>query len=690
MDRNRRFHRPGRDGPTPVQGTPGRCKRTRLRPAGGHFANYSPWGCGAAALCHPAAVSRREAFLKYNFLNSSCLNVFKVVYQRPIPKPIWSIAAGMREEIGILIKHELETLLKFISLENGSGVAEVDAFSFRFGSGHFPLAENDADPCGSTVSVPAGAKWESLASYQDMEPRLPMIGRFLRQLLRLGQFEYEGRPVPVMGFRLKNLACWAKYPCLSLFDNFSFECITSSCSCHCEFCFLDGLGPRRRERRQLTMREARTRAKYFSAEKKAGLPVPATFPGEPLLHPQFLDFLRMARESDPTGCFFFTTNGDFLTPETVEQLAELKPMVPCISLNSADLATRTKVMRSKRSQTAIEAIPLLREKGIPYLGSIVASPSFGLDDIAATARFYDRHSALVIRLLLPGYTRFQPPAAWFDTDHWWGEIVRLGRSLRAELTTPILMQPNFYWDHDIAARIDGVYRNSPAERAGLRLGDLILEVDGKPIFAKAEIVDAFKKKEEPRPASRIVKYRRGEEEFTAGLANDLGIDDDYYPYKPRGYKLGVGAHDAPCLGMHVAQGFRLEYLRFLKKCVEKHPGTGKLLIFTTPLVKSHLAQALDLVEDMPECRLENVEARITVAPQRYWGGNIMVGDINVSQDYIEHLQSLQECGYRPDLVIIPRSFVNPWGFDVAGKSYTDIERHTGIPVELLGVEQIMW
>jgi len=346
-------------------------------------------------------------------------------------------------------------------------------------------------------------------------------------------------------------------------------------------------------------------------------------------------------------------------------------------------------MRTKRSRTAIESIPLLRDRGIPFVGSIVTTPSLTLDDIAETARYYDRHSALIIRLSLPGYTRFHSPTARFDTDHWWGEVVRLGHTLRAELSTPVLIQPSLYWDREISGRIDGVYGNSPAERAGLRTGDLILAIDGLPIFSKAEIMSAFGEAKSG-PHQWKIKYRRGGEEFTAELSGDLRPDDDYYPYKPRGYRVEMVSRDGPCLGIHVAQGFRLEYLRFLKKCVSRHPGTRRLLVFTTPLVKPHLLQALDLVGDIPECRLENIETRITIAPQKHWGGNIMIGDLSVAPDYVDHLNSLQECGYRPDLVIIPNSFVNSWGIDVSGTSYTEIERRTGIPVELLAVERIMW
>jgi hypothetical protein len=596
---------------------------------------------------------------------------------------------AFHKEAGTIIRHQLEEMLKIIDLEDQSGIAEVDSYCIRSSPLPVPASQNLACDRNLVKRAEEGPAAEDLHSYQTIEPRLGMIGGFLRQVLRAGQFEFQGNAVPIQGFRLKNLSYWAKYPFASLFENLNFESVTSACSSDCEFCFLDGMGPLRPRGRRLTMREARTRARYYSSTTRKGLPVPTSLPGEPLLHPQFLDFLRIARESDHEECFFLTTNGDFLTKEIIEQLARLKPLSICVSLNSADPATRARIMRSKRSKVAIESIPLLHEAGISFIGSIVTSPSLSLDDIANTARYLDQHSALAVRLLLTGYTKYQTPAAAFNTDYWWGEIAGLGKKLRTELGTPVGMQPNFYWDQSISPRIDGVYRNSPADHAGLQAGDLVVEIQGQPIVTKAGILDAFQTRTDTSHSVKIT-ILRNEKEIGVELTADMKPEDDFYPFKPKGYRLGTGSPEGFCLGIHVAQGFRLEYLRALKNLVEKRPEAKNVLVFTTPLVQNHLLQALELAGNMPECRLDGVVLRTTVAAQVYWGGNIVIGDLHVSQDYVDHLRRLVDCGYRPDLVIIPGSFVNMWGFDVSGISYTEIERLTGIPVELLPIERIMW
>ncbi|MDD4859053.1 MAG: hypothetical protein PHR56_02485, partial [Dehalococcoidales bacterium] len=76
---------------------------------------------------------------------------------------------------------------------------------------------------------------------------------------------------------------------------------------------------------------------------------------------------------------------------------------------------------------------------------------------------------------------------------------------------------------------------------------------------------------------------------------------------------------------------------------------------------------------------------------RYFGGNIFMGDLLVVQDFIDAIaEYIERTGKRPDLVIIPSSPFNlsGWGRDLTGRVYLDIQRHAGVPVELLPCETI--
>jgi len=593
----------------------------------------------------------------------------------------------IRQGIGGLLKNFLEKVLPVIDLESGGEVVRIDEILVRLQAG----VQGPGTAAPSAKAEVSTQGYDKLASYKPQEPRLVMFGNFLRHMIQFTEFESEGERVVVDGFRLKNLPFWARYPQPRVLDNFGEIC--SWCSCNCEICFLKGAEIGHTKRAMLSVAEARTRAKYFSTQKKLGLPVGHAQPGEPFLNPSIMDILKIARETEPGLLLDITTNADFLTEKVIRELAELKPISMVVSINSANAPLRKKIMRSTHPDVGIKAIPLLREAGIQFIGSIVGPASVPVEDIADTARYLDRYSALQVRLLLPGFTRFHPEEVAFDTPSRWGDIVKTAHRLRQEFSTPIMIQPGFFWNQDISAVLDGVYRDSPAERAGLKFGDRIVEIDGQLIITKAEASDLLRvtpeEKAERGCFRRSLKLERGEEIFEAELRDDSLLHDDHYPYKPAGYGLCDRSFRGNTFGIHLIDGFRLESLKTIKESVDKHPGVRKVLLFTTPLAKKLFAQAMMIVRNSPEFHMDSLELRVTVAEQRYWGGNIVIGDLNVVQDYIDHILILDRGGYRPDLVLIPRSFVGEWGFDVLGESYFEIERKTGVLVELLTNVRVM-
>ncbi|UCF94307.1 MAG: radical SAM protein [Desulfobacterales bacterium] len=588
---------------------------------------------------------------------------------------------------GILVQHQLENLLRIIDPEVNGEVVAIDELRVGVNGSPWepsPAKRRRAQGKGKVV-------YEILSAYKPQEPRLLMIEAFLRRLLRLAEIRFRGNRVNVDSFRLKNLNAWARYPHPRLLDNFGEIC--SRCSCDCEVCFLKGSALAYTKKAMLTVGEAQTRARYYSPRRRKGLPVPHGWPGEPFLNPRILEILEIARRAQPRHLLDITTNGDFLTAPVIERLARLKPISLVVSINSADPATRRGIMRSKHPATAIRAIPLLKEAGIQFVGSVVPTATLPVEDIAATVGYLDRHNALQIRILLPGFTRFHAPRLAFDSRPRWDAIVELAQDLRSKLSTPIVIQPSYYWNRDISAVIDGVYRNSPAQRAGLRFGDRIVAIDGKPIITKAEASDLLRLSPAEALAGdgfrRSLKAERHGRIMTVELMDDASETDDFYPYKPRGYSLCDSSFKGHGLGIHLIDGFRLESLQAFEACIRKHPNAKKVLLYTTPLVKDLLSQAVMIMGKAGELAGHGVEIRVTMAEQRFWGGNIVVGDLHVVQDYLDHLAVLKNCGYVPDLIVIPGSFVNEWGFDVMGRSYTDIARQTGIRLELLTNVRVM-
>jgi molybdenum cofactor biosynthesis enzyme MoaA len=582
------------------------------------------------------------------------------------------------------IKRQMENLLQVIDLEEKGEAVAVDEIDVH------PFGRADGGWTPEVMETGGGAvHYEEITAYQAPEPRLLMIARLLKGLLPMVDFRSEGRRVAVDGFRLKNLKYWAGYPSSGMLENFGE--FSSVCNCDCEICFLKGSAVDQLKKSNLSLREAETRLRYYSPENRTGLLSGYGQPGEPMLNPRALDFLRMAREAEPSQPLRLTTNGTLLTEEKIKALADLKPVALVVSLNSADPEIRTRIMGTRQAPRGIEAIPRLREHGIQFIGSIVAPASLSLSDVEKTARFLDRYEALQIRLLLPGFTRFHDPALHFDTRRHWDDLVGLAQSLRKELRTPFMINPSYYWNQDITAKIDGIYPNSPAERAGLRFGDQIVEIDGKPVATKAAanyLLARSSKGEEADPRRRNLMIRRKDATFAVQLVDDADTWDDRYPYKPRGYPPEPISSEHS-FGIHLIDGFYLETLVELEEIVTAHPEARKVLLFTTPLVKSLFAQAASMMGGLKKLDAQGAELRVTMAEHRFWGGNIMIGDLHVVQDYIDHLTDLADMGYRPDLALIPGSFVGEWGYDVMGRSFAEIERETGVRVALLNNPRVV-
>ena len=587
-----------------------------------------------------------------------------------------------RRELLRLIGRQMENLLDVIALEHGETPVRPQAFALGHG-----LATPRETPDVDANPMRVKRRRDSPAVYRHIEPRLQIISNLLHSLNRCGHFKVDGEDAAIDGYRLRNLRYWARYPSTRLIDNYGE--LSTYCNCDCSFCFLNGSDQLSPKRPMLTVKEAQTRARYYSAETRTGLPTPSAPPGEPFTNPRAIDLLRIARASHADSVIDITTNGEYLDEDTLSALAKLQPIHISLSLNSSDEAERGRIMRSRRPGNAIRAMAMMRDFGIQFTGSVVPSPDSPLSDIAQTIRDIDRHAAMQIRLCLPGYTRYADETAAFDTQAFWGDLIAMSQKLRPELRSPLLIQPGFYWNKEIRAVIDGIFPNSPAEHAGLKFGDRILRVNGQPVVSRAEAVHLIELQAETAPWTVTLDIAREGERFSVELSNELATEEDLYPYKPKGYAANYESLARWGFGIQLMDGFDVGALTRLKEAVDRHPQAHRVLVFTTPLVKDLYAQALTIVGDAPECNLPGIEVRATVARHNFWGGNIMIGDLHVVQDFVDHLELLKAHGYRPDLAVIPSSFTNSWGMDLLGHSYLEIERRTGIKVELLRVRRVM-
>ena len=187
----------------------------------------------------------------------------------------------------------------------------------------------------------------------------------------MGRFLRAGDPVRIDGFRLRGLDQWSHYPVESLGDNIGS--ISSYCNCDCEFCFEKNVSRTDLSlgRTQLTRCEVETRVRHYRPASRTGLIPSSRFSLEPFANPRCLELLERVHEVASDEVLFFTTNGSFLTEETVARLASLQPIMIALSLNAGSIDARKRTMRDNLAggdETALRALPLLKQHGIPYGG----------------------------------------------------------------------------------------------------------------------------------------------------------------------------------------------------------------------------------------------------------------------------------------------------------------------------------
>ncbi len=514
--------------------------------------------------------------------------------------------------------------------------------------------------------------------YLRTEPRIWLIKRQLENILRLVDLEKDGKVVKVDGFRLKDLSQWADYAS-SLYNNIGS--VSGFCNADCEFCY-EKRNPLSFARDLIPLEEVRTRIKYYSHEKKKGLPTPTRFPLEPFCHPQFLDILKLVRESDANSVLWMSTNGGLLTEDVIKELSCLQPVMLCVSLNSADPFIRSNVMRESAEQamTAINAVPLLQEYKIVFDGSIVAWPSIPLDDLVKTITFLDSHDARVIRVLLPGYSRYFSDEQLFDTDRVWQDVVSIVLGLREKIDTPINCQPSFYWNKPLIPLVDGVVKGSPAAKSGLTAGDRILKVNDQPTYTRVHAATLLSASHNESGSCRLLVLRK-EKEIVINL-QEAAINDECYPYKLKGMSPFVSD-----FGIFFIDDFLLSSIQDLINIIENH-GAHTVVLLSSKIMKPIVEKAIEMVEDFRKY-FSKKNLTIYVPPHHFWGGNILLGDLYTAKDYADCITALLDTQDRkPDLVVIPLSHTSRWGYDLTNESFADIEPWAEVPVEFLRCEPI--
>ncbi|HEY42239.1 MAG TPA: radical SAM protein [Dehalococcoidia bacterium] len=569
-----------------------------------------------------------------------------------------------------LVRAILESLLNVVTPMKAGEDTKIDGFRWLM----------DTESAFQIFPEADGHSHSSKTAFY--EPRIDLIKKLIESIMTMVEFEQDGQVIRVDGFRLKDLQDWLVS---STGDPREvFEYAGSHCSCDCVFCCNKGNpssivvddSPNRTAEEEFE--EMRTRTKYFSPEASKAL-----FPGlgcvyEVLEHPFFMEVLHLLREkiSQP---FRITTNGCNLSPETVARLAELKPVYLYLSLNSSSALRRQRLMRDVEPRTAIKSLPLLRQHGIPYATVIVPWPVDSinemLDDLSSTIAYAAGHETHLVQVNLPGYTSHFSSTGLFDLPQLWRAVVSRIRELREEHDCPIVVMPTLYEENIYQPRknlpqILGLVKNSPANIGGLQMGDVIVRINSILIHDRPQARDLLATLQQSEARTATVGVQRGHQT----LEMSLDLTRNSYPYsRDMDNYLGI---------VFAGTGLRTSDIESLREIIEARR-VKRVLFLSSELMKPTFEQCLT-ESHLPD--KSKYEFDIAAPKNQFFGGNILMGDLLVVQDFIDCIRDyVSQKGYRPDLVIIPSSPFNlsGWGRDLTGRVYLDIERETGIPVELL-------
>jgi membrane-associated protease RseP (regulator of RpoE activity) len=256
-------------------------------------------------------------------------------------------------------------------------------------------------------------------------------------------------------------------------------------------------------------------------------------------------------------------------------------------------------------------------------------------------------------------------------------VVSKVRSLRGKMACPLVVKPGLYEEtlHEKKfnlPRIVGVVKNSPAGISGLKPDDVILSVGGLKISSRPQARDILHVyRQNGSPSVSLTVQREG-----TPIDVELFPDRFQYPYTPQtDHHLGI---------IFRGEGFRTGVLENLQSLILAHQAK-RVLFLSSRLVKPIFEQLL-----RESSLFANIQIQVEIPQNRFFGGNIFMGDLLVVRDFIEAIRDYVEKNPSPDLIVIPSSpfSLGQWGRDLEGRVYSDIERAVGLPVALLDCEPI--
>ena len=515
--------------------------------------------------------------------------------------------------------------------------------------------------------------YQKLDSVRLSEPRLEMIYQRLNALLQVVQLESDGEPVEIDGFRLKDPALWTSRVPSPLSELWH---ISTACNMRCPFCYEEGdpegVSVINEPAEMTTMEEIEERLRYYDPVRGTGLFQPLTYINEIFCNPRAMDIIERLRAASPHEVLTFVTNGTYLDEPTVARIAQLKPVFFNFSVNSLDTTIRRKILRDSQPEVAIQAIELLRAYGIPYLASLVCWPTIPWSDIENTVRLLDQAGCAIVRFSLSAYSKHLKGRR-YNREEFWQQGLAVALALMEEVDIPIKVEPYHYMDQSFLPRLAGVIKGSPAARAGLRTGDMVLTIEQKPVPTANHALSALAASAKRSPLVHLTYQSKRDGRQRAAVL-DQRTGPFGYPYDQMQDFAGFE------WGLILIDNLKFSYLQEMRQLIDAHRA-HRVLLCSSELMKPIVQQMIQISD-----AFHDIDLAVEVPENRYFGGTIVLGDLLTVEDYVAFIQEFKErSGQPPELVLIPSSPFSrgEWLRDLTGVPFTEIERRTGVNVALI-------
>jgi hypothetical protein len=302
-------------------------------------------------------------------------------------------------------------------------------------------------------------------------------------------------------------------------------------------------------------------------------------------------------------------------------------------------------------------------------------------------RLVDRWEGVLARVSLPSWGRWTQTDPPFD-ETYWPELLAAAEGMRAEVRVPIHIMPHMIHLRTLRPVIQGAITGSPAAAAGLGYGDVITEVEGETVFTRAEVIGLLSSRfEDETFSSTRLTVQRGDLRLERELSHSREPEDWEYPYN-RLVSRGGPRVLVNTLGLFLPDSFQLTSFLTLKGIVERYAGQ-RILLFISELGDPLFREGMSMLGPLANF-VDSAEVYLEKLLPRYWGGNVVLGDLWTTHDVIRGAREwMDSTGLRPDVIVVPETFLGMGGRDLIGRPWVTIEQALGIRVQLLPCNRIM-